>query len=87
MTTSEQNKFEKRVSLLIDCGAMKDKNWPTAEVKHRTKQYLKLWKKMQTDIVYTKSPITYVQLKENGKGDLKKVLEAAKQEDTDTFMC
>ena len=31
------------------------------------------------------SPITYVQLNENGKGDLKKVLEAAKQGDTDTF--
>src|SRR5580692_9680138 len=86
MTTSEQNEFEKRVSLLIDCGAMKDKNWPTAEVKHQTKQYLKMWKKMQTDIVYTKSPIMYVQLKENRKGDPKKVLEVAKQEDTDTFM-
>ena len=60
MTTSEQNEFEKRVSLLIDCGAMKDKNWPTAEVKHRTKQYLKLWKKMQHPQICSEQEINWL---------------------------
>ena len=33
MTTFEQNEFDRRVSLLIDCGVMKDKDWPDKEVK------------------------------------------------------
>jgi hypothetical protein len=35
ITTSEQNEFEGRFSLLMDYGAMKDKNRPTKQVKHR----------------------------------------------------
>ncbi len=85
MTTSEQNEFKRRLSLLMDCGAMDDKNWPTSEVKHRTKQYLKLWEKTQRGITYTTSPVTYVQLKEDRKGRQKEVLEAAKQGDINTF--
>ena len=85
MMTSEQNEFKRRLSLLMDCGAMDDKNWPTSEVKHRTKQYLKLWEKTQRGITYTTSPVTYVQLKEDRKGRQKEVLEAAKQGDINTF--
>ena len=33
MTTSKSNKFDRRVSLLMDCGVIKDKNWPDKEVK------------------------------------------------------
>ena len=64
---------------------MKDKNWLMGEIKNRTKQHLKLWEKMQRDIAYTKSPLTYVQLKEDRKGERKDVLEAAKQGDINTF--
>jgi hypothetical protein len=28
MMTSKSNEFDRRVSLLMDCGAMKDKDWP-----------------------------------------------------------
>ena len=78
MMTSESNKFDRRVSLLIDCGAMKDKNWPDKEVKKRTRLFLKLWEKMQKDMIYTTSLITYVQLKEDRKGRQKEVLEVVK---------
>jgi hypothetical protein len=81
----QKDEFDRMVSLLIECGAMKDKNWPTGEVRHRTRQYLKLWRKMQKDMVYTKSTITYVELKGDRKGDQKDVLEAAKQGDINTF--
>jgi hypothetical protein len=37
MMTSESNEFDKKISLLIDCGAMKDKNWADKEVKKRTR--------------------------------------------------
>ena len=40
---------------------------------------------MQRDIAYTKSPLTYVQLKEDRKGEWKDVLEVAKQGDISTF--
>ena len=85
MTTSEQNEFKRRLSLLMDCGAMDDKNWPTSEVKNWTKQYLKLWGKMQRGMTYTTSPVTYVELKEDRKGRQKDILEAAKQGDINTF--
>src|SRR6266436_6181927 len=78
--------FDGGVTLLMECGAMKDKNWPTEEVRHRTRQFLKLWGKMQKGITHTTSPITYVELKEDRKGVQKEVLEAAKQEDINTFM-
>ena len=45
MMTSESNEFNRRVSLLIDCGAMKDKNWADKEVKKRTRLFLRLWEK------------------------------------------
>ena len=78
MTTSESNEFDRRVSLLMDYGAIKDKNWPDKEVKKRTRLFLKLWEKTQKDMTYTTSLITYVQLKEDRKGRQKKVLEAVK---------
>ena len=85
MTTPEQNEFKGRFSLLMDCGAMNDKNWLEGEVKHRTKKFLQLWQHKQKGMVYTISPVTYVQLKENRKGTQKEVLEAAKEEDINTF--
>ena len=60
MTISEQNEFDRRVSLLMDCEVMKDKNWLDKEVKKRTRLFLKLWEKMQKDITYTTSPVIYV---------------------------
>ena len=83
--TSEQNEFDRRFSLLTDCGAMDDKNWKKKEVRHRTIKFLQQWEKMQKGMTRTTSPITYVQLKEDRKGVQKEVLEAAKQEDVDTF--
>ena len=68
MTTSEQNEFKERFSLLMDCGAMNDKNWPSDEVKHRTKKFLKLWQHKQKGMVYMTSLVMYVQLKEDRKG-------------------
>ena len=85
MTTSKSDEFDRRVSLLIDCGAMKDKDWPDKGVKKRTKCFLKLWEKMQKSMIYTISPILYMQLKEDRKGIREEVLEAAKQGDVDTF--
>jgi hypothetical protein len=41
MMTSEQNKFEGGFSLLMDCGAMNDKNWQSDKVKHGIKKVLK----------------------------------------------
>ena len=64
MTTSKQNEFERRFSLLIDYEAMNNKNWPSDEVKHRTKKVLKLWQHKQKSIVHTTFPVTYVQLKD-----------------------
>ena len=46
MTTSKSDEFDRRVLLLIDCGAMKDKDWPDKGIKKRTKYFLKLWEKM-----------------------------------------
>ena len=86
MTTSEQNEFKGRFSLLMDCGAMNDKNWPSNEVKHRTKKFLKLWQHKQKGIVHIISPVTYVQLKGDRKGRQKEVLEVAKNGDINTFI-
>jgi hypothetical protein len=41
MTTSESNEFDRRISLLIGCGAMKDKNWANKEVKKRMRFFFK----------------------------------------------
>jgi hypothetical protein len=43
MTTSKQNEFKGRFSLLRDCGAMNNNNWLEGEVKYRTKKFLQLW--------------------------------------------
>ena len=85
MTTSRFNEFNRRVSLLIDCGAMKDKDWPNKGIKKRAKYFLKLWEKIQKGMTYTTSPISYVQLKEDRKGTRKEILEEAKQRDVKTF--
>ena len=42
MTTSRSNEFNRRVSLLIDCGAMKDKDWPNKGIKKRMKCFFKI---------------------------------------------
>jgi hypothetical protein len=47
--------------------------------------FLKLWEKIQKDMIYTASPIIYVQLKEDRKGRQKEILEVAKQEDMNIF--
>ena len=80
------DKFNRQVSLLMNSGAMADKCWPAERVKHETQHYLKLWKKMQNGIQYTMSPITYVQLKDDARGNRREVLEAAKQGDINMFM-
>jgi hypothetical protein len=49
-------------------------------VKHRMKQYIKLWEKMQKDMTYTTSPVLYVELKEQKVGRRKEVVERAKEE-------
>ena len=69
----------------MDCGAMNNKNWLEGEVKHRMKKFLQLWQHKQKGMVYMISPVTYVQLKEDRKGTQKEVLEAAKEEDINTF--
>ncbi len=84
MTTREQK--EKRFSLFMDSGVMDDKNWPKEELKHRIKQRIKMWEKWQKGITYTKSRVTYVELKEERVGRQKEVLEAAKEgRDVNTF--
>jgi len=40
--TSESNKFNRRILLLIDYGAMNDKNWADKEVKKRTRFFFKI---------------------------------------------
>ena len=47
MTTSKSDEFDRRVSLLMDCGAMKDKDWPDKGIKKRTKCFLKLWENVR----------------------------------------
>ncbi len=69
----------------MDSGAMDDKNWKKEEVKHRMKQYIKLWEKMQKDMTYTTSPVSYVELKEEKVGRRKDVVEAAQERDINTF--
>jgi len=64
---------------LMNLGAMDDKNWKKKEVKHWMKQYIKLWEKMQKDITYTISPVSYVELKEQKVGRRKEVVEGAKE--------
>jgi hypothetical protein len=83
--TCELNEFDRRVKLLIDCGAMKDKDWRNQDVKKRTKCFLKLWEKTQKGMTYTTFLISYVQLKEDRKGTREKVLKVAKQGDINTF--
>ena len=84
MMTPQQK--ERRVSLLIDSGVMDNKNWKKEEVKDRMKQYIKLWEKMQKDITYTTSPVSYVELKEQKVGKRKEVVDGAKEErDINTF--
>ena len=82
MTISKSDEFNRRISLLMDCGVMKDKDWPDKGVKKWTKCFLKLWEKMQKGMTYM---ISYMQLKEDRKGIREEVLEAAKQGDVDTF--
>jgi hypothetical protein len=70
----------------MDSGAMDDKNWKKEEVKHQMKQYIKLWEKMQKDMTYMTSPVSYVELKEKKVGRRKDVVEAAQEErDINTF--
>jgi hypothetical protein len=78
MSTPEQK--EKRLSLFMDSSIMDDKNWKKEEVKHQTKQCIKLWEKMQEGMTYTRSPVTYVELKEEKVGRQKDVVEAAQEE-------
>ena len=66
--TSESNEFDRRVILLIDCGVMKDKDWRNQDVKKKTKGFLKLWENMQKGMTHTTSPISYVQLKKDKRG-------------------
>ena len=71
---------------MMDSGTMDDKNWKKEEVKHRMKQYIKLWEKMQKDMTYTISPVSYVELKEQKVGRQKEVVEGVKEErDINTF--
>jgi hypothetical protein len=46
MMTFEKNEFNRRVLLLMDCGAVKDKNWLDKEVKKKMRLFLKLWEKL-----------------------------------------
>ena len=86
MAMASPEQIERRVSMLIDSGAMNDKNWPKEEVKHWTKQYVKMWEKKSKGIIYTKSWISYEELKEGRKGVRKNVVEKAKGErDVNTF--
>ena len=82
---SKSNEFDRRVLLLINCRAIKDKDWRNQDVKKRTKAFLKLWEKIQKGMTYTTSLISYVQLKEDRKRTQKKVLEAVKQGDINMF--
>ena len=85
MSTSEQK--EKRFSLFMDSSIMNDKNWKKEEVKHQTKQCIKLWEKMQEGMTHTRSPVTYVELKEEKVGRWKNVVEVAQEErNINTFM-
>ena len=77
MSTLEQK--EKRFSLFMDSGIMDDKNWKKEEMKHRTKQCIKLWEKMQEGMTHTRSPVTYVEL-EKKVGRRKDVVVAAQEE-------
>ena len=86
MAMASPEQIERRVSMLMDSGAMDDKNWPKEEVKHRMKQYVKMWEKKSKGITYTKSWISYEELKEGRKGVRKNVVEKAKGErDVNTF--
>jgi len=86
MTTSKSNEFDRRILLLMECEAMKDKNWADKEVKKRTRFFLKLWEKTQKSIIYMTFLISYMQLKEDRKRRQKEVLEVTKQKDINMFM-
>jgi hypothetical protein len=75
----EQNKFENEVSLLINSGAMADKGWKPEKAKHKTQHCLKIWKRLQGDIQYTISRVSYRKLKAKRKGKKLEVLKAAKE--------
>src|SRR5580692_3741431 len=75
----EQNKFENEVSLLINSGAMADKGWKPEKAKHKTQHCLKIWKRLQGDIQYTISQVSYRKLKAKRKGKKLEVLKAAKE--------
>jgi hypothetical protein len=77
MMTSQEK--ERRVSLLMNLGIMDDKNWKKEEVKYRMKQYIKLWEKMQNNMIYMISPVSYMELKEQKVGRQKEVVERAKE--------
>jgi uncharacterized protein YeaC (DUF1315 family) len=78
MLTPEQK--EKRFSLFMDSGIMDNKNWKKEEVKHWMKQCIKLWEKMQEGMTHTRSPVTYVELKNEKVGRWKDVVEATQEE-------
>jgi hypothetical protein len=85
MMTPQQK--EKKLSLFMDSGVMDDMNWPKDDkLKHRIKQRINMWEKWQKDMTETKSPVTYVELKEARVGKQNEVLEAAKEgRDVNTF--
>jgi hypothetical protein len=54
---SKSNEFDRRVLLLINYRAIKDKDWRNQDFKKRTKAFLKLWEKIQKGMTYNISNI------------------------------
>jgi hypothetical protein len=75
----EQAKFDHEVSELINSGAMADKGWKPEKMVHETQHCLKMWKRLQEGIQYTRSRVSYRKLKAKRKGKKLEVLKAAQE--------
>src|SRR6266436_152181 len=75
----EQDKFDNEVSELINSGTMADKRWKPEKMKHETQHCLKMWKRLQQGIQYTRSRVSYRKLKVKRKGKKLEVLKAAQE--------
>jgi hypothetical protein len=76
---------ERALKELLNCGAIRDFNWPSNRARKNTKNLLQQWWKMQKGMEFSLSPVTYGELKERFKGRHATVIDAVQQGDPASF--
>jgi hypothetical protein len=77
--------FESQVQKLISSGALRDFYLSLDKLRKETRNCITWWKESKEGATFTRSLITYNELKEDQKSDKRQVLETAQSEDVSTF--